>query len=159
SFADTGLAPGTTYSYTVEAFDAAGNPSGPSSPAEATTPDDLEAPTAPTDLQATTISSTEVDLDWTASTDEVAGDGYTGAPDVAVDGYTVYRDGSEVATVDGLTTSFADTGLTADTTYTYTVDAFDAAGNHSAPSSPAQATTKHGKQFGSARSPGALRRT
>jgi len=152
SFSDTGLAPGTTYSYTVEAFDAAGNPSGPSATAEATTPDDLEPPTVPTDLQATAISSTEIDLDWTASTD-----------DVAVDGYTVYRDGSEVATVDGLTTSFADTGLTPDTMYTYTVDAFDAAGNHSAPSSPAQATTKHGKQFGSSRRlvtvPGASRRT
>jgi N-acetylglucosamine-6-sulfatase len=91
---------------------------------------DVLAPTVPTDLAAAAPGPNEVDLSWTASTDNVA-----------VTGYTVYRDGVSVATVDGATTSFVDTGVLPNTTYTYTVDAFDAAENHSAASAPVTVTT------------------
>jgi glucose/arabinose dehydrogenase/chitodextrinase len=127
---DTGLAPSTTYRYRVRATDAAGNLSGYSAIATASTPasPDLQAPTAPTGLTAAGASTTQIDLAWTASTDNVA-----------VTGYRIFRDGVHVGTTSG--TSFHDTGLTAATTYSYTVSAFDAAGNQSAQTAPVAATT------------------
>jgi len=56
-----------------------------------------------------------------------------------VTGYTIYRGGSMLTTVAG--TSYEDSKRGRSTTYSYTIDAFDAAGNHSAQSSPASATT------------------
>jgi chitodextrinase len=130
SFSDAGLTPGTTYTYTVSAFDAASNESAQSAPASATTPaPDTQAPTTPTNLTATATSPSAVNLTWTASTDNVG-----------VTGYKIFRNGTQVAT--SSTTSFSDTGLTAATTYTYTVSAFDAAQNNSAQSAPATATTQ-----------------
>ena len=131
SFSDTGLAANTTYSYTVDAFDAAGNISNESTAALATTlaaGGDTTAPTVPTGLAATPISTSQIDLAWTASTD-----------DTGVTGYSVRRNGVIVASPTG--TSFSDVGLTANTIYSYTVDAFDAAGNMSAESSTVQAST------------------
>jgi N-acetylglucosamine-6-sulfatase len=93
-------------------------------------PYDALSPSAPIGVIAVASSPTEVDVSWTASTDNVS-----------VTGYTIYRDGVEVATVDGATTSFHDTGLSPLTDYTYTVDAFDEAGNHSALSEPVMVST------------------
>src|SRR5881396_565209 len=130
SYANTGLSPSTTYSYTVAAFDAAGNLSAQSSAASATTPaaPDTTPPTVPTGLTATAVSSSQINLSWTASFDSVG-----------VTGYRVYRGGTQIATTS--TTSFTNTGLSPSTTYTYAVAAFDAAGNLSAQSSAASATT------------------
>jgi chitodextrinase len=89
---------------------------------------DAQAPSIPGGLAAVAAGATRVDLSWAASSDNVG-----------VTGYTVFRNGQAIATPAG--TTFSDTGLSAGTAYTYTVDAFDAAGNHSAPSSPATATT------------------
>src|SRR5438552_1923689 len=89
----------------------------------ATTP-----PSVPTGLTATAVSSSQINLSWTASSDNVG-----------VSGYRVYRGGTQIATRS--TTSFANTGLSASTTYSYTVAAYDAAGNLSAQSSSASATT------------------
>jgi hypothetical protein len=69
-----------------------------------------------------------VALSWTASSD-----------DVGVTGYRVFRDGTQVGTP--ATTSYTDTGLTAATTYRYTVAAVDAAGNVSSQSAAVVATT------------------
>ena len=128
SFSDTTATPATTYSYTVTALDAAGNVSPPSAAAPATTPPDTTAPSVPGGLTATPTSPSQVSLSWTASTD-----------DVAVTGYDVLRDGTVLTTVGS--TSYINTGLTAGTTYSYTVRARDAAGNLSGPSTPAPATT------------------
>jgi hypothetical protein len=91
---------------------------------------DSTAPTTPTGVTATGVSATEIDLKWLASTD---GD-YAG-----VSGYQVFRDGgtTPIATVGASTSSYNDTGLSAGTTHTYTVTAFDYALNVSAPSLPA----------------------
>jgi cellulose 1,4-beta-cellobiosidase len=51
----------------------------------------------------------------------------------------VYRNGSQIGTSTG--TTFTDTGLSASTRYTYTVAAYDAAGNVSAQSAGVTATT------------------
>src|SRR5213078_1112076 len=100
SFANTGLSPSTTYSYTVAAYDAAGNLSAQSSSASATTPapPDTAPPTVPTGLTASAVSSSQINLSWTASSDNVG-----------VSGYRVYRNGTQIATTSA--TSFANTGL------------------------------------------------
>src|SRR5438132_1371311 len=117
SFADTGLSAATTYTYTVAARDAAGNTS-PNSTSVSITIADTTPPTTPTGLTAAVAGSSGANLSWSASTDNVG-----------VTGYIVRRNGIQVATP--ATTSFADTGLSAATTYTYTVAARDAAGNTS----------------------------
>ena len=71
SYADKGLQPSTSYSYLTVAYDAAGNSSAASNTAGATTPaiTDTTPPSAPSGVAATAFSPTEVDLSWTASTD------------------------------------------------------------------------------------------
>jgi len=134
SFSDTGLAEYTTYVYRVAACDAGGNESTPSSPLTATTVD-ATAPSVPSNLQGTGASASQIDLTWTASTDNVG-----------VAGYRVYRDGSLVASPAG--TTYSDTGLAAGTTYGYRVAAYDAAGNTSAQCAVVSATTQSGTWSG-----------
>jgi chitodextrinase len=128
TYADTTVQSATSYSYTVRAFDAAGNLSDPSAAATVGTAD-ITAPTAPTNVTATPVSPTSVNLSWTAATD-----------DVGVTAYTVFRDGVQIATL-GAVTSYSDTGALPATAQTYTVRAADAAGNTSAASAPVSATT------------------
>jgi len=132
SFSDTGLGISSTHSYTVKALDAANNESTASNTVTVSTQgNDTIAPTVPTGLTATGSSTTTIDLNWTASTDNFA-----------VTGYKVFRDGglTEIATV--TTTSFSDAGLSVNSTHSYQVVAFDAAGNQSAKSNTASATTQ-----------------
>src|SRR3989344_4707522 len=89
---------------------------------------DTAAPSTPTGLTATAASS-QINLSWTASTDNVG-----------VTGYKIFRGGVQVGI--SVTTNYSDTGLTASTLYTYTVSAYDAANNNSAQSSAASATTQ-----------------
>ena len=136
TFSDTGLTASTSYSYRVRATDAAGNLSAYSNIASATTPaQDTQPPTAPSNLTATSISSNQINLAWTASTDNVGVTGYrvercSGA------GCTAF---AQIGTP--TSTTFSDTGLTASTSYSYRVRATDAAGNLSAYSNTASATT------------------
>lgn len=78
---------------------------------------DTTPPAAPTALTATPVSSSRIDISWTASTD------------TDVSGYSVYRGTTKIATL--TSTSYTDTGLSADTRYCYQAEAFDAAGNTS----------------------------
>ena len=89
---------------------------------------DSTPPSTPTGLVATTISSSQIGLSWTASTDNVA-----------VGGYVVRRGVAIVATSSGNT--FSDSGLSASTAYDYTVQAFDTTFNYSGISSTSTATT------------------
>jgi len=120
SYSDASLAAGTTYSYRVAAYDAAGNVSAQSSPASATTLD-TTAPSVPTNLNGSASSATQINLTWTASTDNVG-----------VTGYRVYRGGTQIGT--SATITYSDTTVVGSTTYSYTVAAYDAAGNVSAQS-------------------------
>ena len=128
SFSDTGLAANTTYSYTVSAVDAAGNGSPPSTSVSATTLADTTAPSVPANLAASVASPTQVNLTWSASTDNVG-----------VTGYDVFRDSVNLTTVGS--TVYNNTGLTPGQTYSYTVRARDAAGNTSSQTSAVTATT------------------
>ena len=118
AYSDRGVVQGVTYSYRVSTVDPSGNES-EKSPDVMVNTGDTSAPTVPANLQATVASSSQVNLAWTASAD-----------DVAVSGYRVYRDGSLVGTA--MATSWSDTGLPAATTFSYRVAAYDAAGNASA---------------------------
>jgi hypothetical protein len=95
---------------------------------------DTTAPSVPTNLAATAQSATSVTLAWDASTDETGGSG--------VAGYDVYRNGAKVGS--STTTGFTDTGLSAGTTYSYTVKAKDVAGNISAASTALPVATSQG---------------
>jgi chitodextrinase len=90
---------------------------------------DTTAPSVPGGLTVTGATSSSVSLSWAASTDNVG-----------VTGYDVYRNGTLAGTVTS-GTSYTDTGLTASTAYSYTVKAFDAAGNLSAASTAVTGTT------------------
>jgi hypothetical protein len=90
---------------------------------------DTQIPTTPTSLTATAMSSSQINLTWTASTDNVG-----------VTGYRIYRNGTQITT--SQTSNYSDTGLSPSTTYTYTVSAYDAAGNVSVQSTSATATTQ-----------------
>ena len=115
----SGLTCGTNYTLAVDAADAANNRSAQSVLMVSTTAcSDTQAPTAPTNLNASNVNQTGLTLTWSASSDSVG-----------VTGYDVYRNNTKVATV--ATTSAAQSGLTCGTTYAFAVSAFDAAGNHS----------------------------
>ncbi|MEV0152468.1 glycoside hydrolase family 9 protein [Micromonospora sp. NPDC050686] len=133
SLAVTGLAPQRTYQFTVVARDGAGNRSAASPAVTVTTPaapaPDTTAPTPPGAPTASAVGPTGLTLAWGPATDNVG-----------VTGYRVYRSGNVlVGSTTG--TTLAVTGLTAATTYTFTVVAVDAAGNVSAASAPVTVTT------------------
>ena len=87
---------------------------------------DTTPPPVPTGLTATVLSVSQINLSWTGSTDAA--------------GYKVYRNGTFTYDRFGVTT-LQDINLTANTTYTYKVSAYDSAGNESAQSTTASAKT------------------
>ncbi|AZH29644.1 cellulase family glycosylhydrolase [Paenibacillus sp. M-152] len=89
---------------------------------------DTTAPTAPANLKSYSKTNTSVSLVWTASTD-----------DVDVTSYDVYNGTTLVDSTP--TTSYTVTGLSANTTYSFTVKARDAAGNISTASNVLKVTT------------------
>ncbi|MET7485564.1 glycoside hydrolase family 18 chitinase [Streptomyces sp. NPDC005538] len=111
------IAPGASVSF---GFNGAGSGSpsncllnGGSCDGGTTVPGDA-APSAPGTPTASAVTDTSVNLSWSAATD-----------DKGVKNYDVLRDGAKVATV--TTTSYTNTGLTAGTDYSYTVQARDTA--------------------------------
>ena len=91
---------------------------------------DTTPPSPPTGLNASPMTPTRVDLSWSGSSDNIS-----------VAGYTIYRDGVALVGLPAGTLTYSDTSVSPGTTYAYTVDAFDGAGNHSAQSTPAPAST------------------
>ncbi|MEU3644635.1 lytic polysaccharide monooxygenase [Lentzea sp. NPDC034063] len=97
---------------------------------------DTTAPSAPGTPVASSVTSSSVKLDWSASTDNIG-----------VTGYRVYNGSQVVAT--SATNSVTVTGLTADTQYSLTVVATDSAGNASTASSAVAVRTSSGGSTGS----------
>ncbi|MGZ8143980.1 MAG: fibronectin type III domain-containing protein [Methylosarcina sp.] len=89
---------------------------------------DITPPTVPSGITASAASSSQINLSWKASMDQIG-----------VKGYKVYRNRTQIANVTG--TAFSENGLAANTTYGYTVSAYDAAGNTSAQSRQVSAKT------------------
>ena len=130
SYSDAGLQAETSYTYTVEAVDPAGNRSGASPATSITTPAaDLAAPSAPAGLTIGEVTRSSVEVRWEAAAD-----------DRGVVVYRVYRDGALAGTVAQPT--FTDAGLQYGTAYTYAVEAVDASGNVSPLSPPVSASTR-----------------
>lgn len=90
---------------------------------------DITAPSVPTGLEGVSVSETQVNLTWTSSIDTVG-----------VTGYKIFRNGTQIAT--SAVNSYSVTGLTADTTYSFTVSAYDMAGNNSGQSASVSIRTK-----------------
>jgi hypothetical protein len=89
---------------------------------------DTQAPTTPTGLSASSVFSSQVNITWNASLDNIG-----------VIGYRIYRNGIQITTTSN--TFYSNTGLSPSTTYVYTVAAYDTAGNVSSQSAPISVTT------------------
>ena len=137
SYSDSGLSGSTTYLYRVRATDAAGNLSGYSNVVSASTPSgaDTQAPTAPSGLTAAVISSSQINLSWTASADN------TGVTAYYIERCAGTGCVSFTQVASATTTSYGDSGLSGSTTYLYRVRATDAAGNLSPYSNVVTAST------------------
>src|SRR5204862_4310461 len=133
SYTYTGLACGASYTVGLEAFDAAGNTSnrslasGSASTSACPPAGDTTAPSVPGGLAATGSTTSSISVGWSASTDTVG-----------VSGYDVYNGAASVGSTAG--TSYIVSGLACGTAYTLAVDAYDAAGNHSAKATVAGTT-------------------
>ncbi|NRT12952.1 endonuclease [Flavobacterium sp. 14A] len=89
---------------------------------------DTQAPTTPSNLVVNSVTQDTAILNWTASTD-----------DVAVLGYRIFNGTNFLASSQN--NSYNLVGLTANTSYTLTIKAFDAAGNNSLASNTVTFTT------------------
>jgi len=131
----TGLTPNTAYNFNIKAIDAAGNVSVASNSVSVTTDAppaiDTQAPTAPGGLHIMgTPTSSSIQLIWNKSAD-----------DVGVTGYRIYNGKTSLTTVSGALTDYTVTGISANTKYTFSVNAVDAAGNQSIASTVDGTTT------------------
>ncbi|MBC7887489.1 MAG: fibronectin type III domain-containing protein [Ferruginibacter sp.] len=115
----TGLTNASTYQFYVQAKDAAGNTSANSNIISVTTPDN-QPPTAPSNLIASNILQSSLQLTWNASGDNTG-----------ISGYDIYRNGTKLNTSLVLATLYNVSGLSASTAYQFYVVAKDAAGNSS----------------------------
>ena len=133
SYADTTARSATEYCYAVSAYDAWGYESPKTPPVCATTPEDTETPSIPSEVKALydpqSAANPSIRVTWQPA--------YDNSGVVAL--YNVYRDGAFRAQVTDL--EYTDGGLAASTQYCYTVTALDYANNESAPGGPACATT------------------
>lgn len=134
SYTDSNVVASTTYSYMVQAVDNGGNVSSFSSVATGTTVGN-QPPTAPSNLTATAVGTTQINLSWTASTSSIGLANYVvercqGA------GCTTF---AQIGTPTG--TTYSDTNLTPGTSYSYEVEAIDIAGNLSPFSNVATTST------------------
>jgi hypothetical protein len=137
SYTDTNRTANTTYSYIVQAVDGAGNVSSNSNTATVITPEppstpDTTPPTVPGGVKTTVISSDQVNISWNSSSD-------TGGSGLA--GYNIYRDGTKLNAELLTATTYGDSTVNPKNTYSYKIEAVDGAGNKSARSAEASATT------------------
>jgi chitodextrinase len=122
AYADSGLSTGVSYSYSVTAYDNVGNVSLQSSPIQVTV-ETSNGPSAPYLSAPTLVGTSTVDLSWAV----------TGGDPLAITGYTVYRNGSQIASL--TSTNYMDMRL-ASGTYIYNVSESDVSGAQSVTSSP-----------------------
>jgi chitodextrinase len=128
NFTDLGLAPSTSYNYFIKAYDQSNNISTASSTISASTVADSTPPSTPTNFSSTTQTDTTLSFSWTAGTDNIA-----------VGGYNIYRNNLMLTSTTG--TSFTDSGLNINTSYSYKIQTYDTSGNLSPMSTPVTTST------------------
>ena len=133
TYSNTGLTASTSYSYRVRAYNAAGN-SGYSAAATATTTAAAIVPNAPTSLTATVASKSQINLTWKDNATNETGFRIERCKGTTCTNFAL------IATVGVNVASYANIGLTANTTYRYRVSANNSAGT-SGYSNIAAATT------------------
>ncbi len=100
---------------------------------------DTTAPSQPSNLSASPISASQINLTWSTSSDLTV----SGQITSGIAGYKVYRsDKGNTPIATPTTNSYSDTGLSSSTSYTYTVAAYDVAGNISDQSASVSVTTQ-----------------
>ncbi|WP_236347683.1 starch-binding protein, partial [Paenibacillus plantiphilus] len=143
SYTDNTVVANKTYSYTIKAVDTIGQKSAFSAAVAVTTGNggtQDQLPTVPTNVQGTAVGTTTVNLTWSPSTD-----------DKGVASYEIYRNGTLKGS--STSTSYSDTTVANDNTYSYTVRAVDTIGQKSAASAPATVKIGNGGQQPQAGSP------
>ena len=119
SYTASGLSCGKSYTFGIEAYDAAGNHSTrPATLISTTSCSDALSPSTPTSLTKTGSTATSISVSWAAGTDNVG-----------VAGYSLFVGGNPIGTT--TQTSYAFSNLTCGTSYGLAVEAYDAAGNRS----------------------------
>lgn len=121
TYSNTGLSASTTYYYRVCAYNSDGN-SPYSNVASATTQAVLNPPIAPSNLSATAVSSSQINLTWQDKSSNETGFRIERSLS-ATSGYTL------IATVSANVTTYSNVGLSEYTTYYYRVCAYNADGN------------------------------
>ncbi|MBP2097744.1 putative mucin/carbohydrate-binding domain-containing protein [Enterococcus rivorum] len=136
-YSDASVVPNTTYKYSVAAINAAGVSSEKSTELALKTLKEpvveIELPTTPMNIKATTITKDSVSLSWSAATSPVG-----------ISGYIVYRNGVNVGVTK--TASFVDNNLKANTNYSYQISALDTKNQESAKSTLFTVKTKEEAQ-------------
>eukprot|EP01087_Luapelamoeba_hula_P016293 TRINITY_DN5009_c0_g1_i2.p1 TRINITY_DN5009_c0_g1~~TRINITY_DN5009_c0_g1_i2.p1 ORF type:complete len:527 (+),score=73.08 TRINITY_DN5009_c0_g1_i2:223-1803(+) len=127
-YRDGGLSSGTMYTYTVTAVTESGAESPQSAPVQGTTTGNPPPIKPPTGLASTATTASTATLKWNAASGAYA--------------YNVYRNGNRVNTSPVQATEFTDSGLQAETTYSYQATAIDEIGMESSRSDSIQVTTK-----------------
>jgi fibronectin type 3 domain-containing protein len=128
SFTDNSTAYGSTYYYEMTAVNAVGESPRSNEISVTLVAPDSTPPSAPANLRIAATGTSQVILEWTASTDNVG-----------VTGYQVFRDGTLLAAP--APTAFLDSGLAGGSSHLYVVRAIDAAANQSQASGTVSAKT------------------
>lgn len=118
TYTNSDLVPGRNYTYSIKAYDAAGNISEAGTAIIASPVPDSKAPSAPSNVSISSPGHTSIVVSWSPSTDNTG-----------VKGYVVYRNGSRVAATTA--TSYTVKALLPGTAYSFFVKAYDAADNYS----------------------------
>ncbi len=130
-YSDTSVTNGITYYYRITSVDIGSQESGYSNTASAT-PQANQPPMAPTNLAASAVSSTVIDLTWQDNAMDETG--------FKIERKTGGGGFNEILTLSADMTSVSDTGLTPGTVYTYRIRAYNSYG-HSPYSNEAGDTT------------------
>ncbi|HZU25226.1 MAG TPA: CAP domain-containing protein [Bryobacteraceae bacterium] len=113
------VSPAQTTTYTITASNSAGAATA-HVVVTVTAAYDTQPPTTPVLISAQAMSAVDVDLTWSASSDNMG-----------VAGYQILRNGAAIGTVGASVLLWSDTSVSGGASYNYTVRAFDGAGNFS----------------------------
>jgi hypothetical protein len=134
SYTNENLTPGTTYYYTIVAEDLAGNVSAPSNEASGTTLSDVTPPSFTPAMNVTNVETNSITLNWSAGSDNVTSPSQLKYRMYRCVGSTTcdpYSSPFVAEVTPGLSPSYENTALVANSVYVFGVRAVDSSGNSS----------------------------